>query len=165
MKTKYVYGDNIDTDRIIPGKYTKTLDMSTLAQHCMEDLDPSFATTIIKGDIVVAGDNFGCGSSREQAPLALLQSGVSLVIARYFARIFFRNAINVGLPVIEIPDHDIEKGDVLEIEIEKNYVKNITKEKFYTCNALSPVMIKIMKEGGMVNYLKKYGDYEDVAVK
>lgn len=75
MKTKYVYGDNIDTDRIIPGKYTKTLDMSTLAQHCMEDLDPSFATTIIKGDIVVAGDNFGCGSDREQAPLALLQSG------------------------------------------------------------------------------------------
>lgn len=96
MKTKYVYGDHIDTDRIIPGKYTKTLDMSTLAQHCMEDLDPSFAATIIKGDVVVAGDNFGCGSSREQAPLALIQSGVSLVIARYFARIFLEMPSMLG---------------------------------------------------------------------
>lgn len=159
MQTKFVYGDNIDTDRIIPGKYTKTLDMSTLANHCLEDLDPAFAATVLKGDVVVAGENFGCGSSREQAPIALLQTGVSLVIAKYFARIFFRNAINIGLPVIEIPDHDIEKGDELNIDIEKNYVQNVTKNKTYHCNTLSPIMIKIMKEGGMVNYLIKYGDY------
>lgn len=158
-ESKYVYGDHIDTDRIIPGKYTKTLDMSTLAQHCMEDLDTSFASSVIPGDIVVAGENFGCGSSREQAPLALLQSGVSLVIAKYFARIFFRNAINIGLPVMEVPDHDIEKGDILEVRLEESFIKNITKNKEYVCNALSPIMIQIMKEGGMVNYLQKYGDY------
>lgn len=161
IQSNFVYGNNIDTDRIIPGKYTKTLDMSALAQHCMEDLDPSFATTIQKGDIVVAGENFGCGSSREQAPLALLQSGVSIIIAKYFARIFFRNAINIGLPVIEVPGHDIEKGDLLEIDLEKSYVKNLTKDKVYQCNTLSPVMIHIMQEGGMVNYLKKYGDYHN----
>lgn len=158
-EAKFVYGDNIDTDRIIPGKYTKTLDLSMLAQHCMEDLDPSFVTSVQSSDIIVAGENFGCGSSREQAPLAILQSGVSLVIARYFARIFFRNAINIGLPVIEIPEHDIEKGDELVIDIDNSSVRNITKGKQYQCNTLSPVMVKIMKEGGMVNYLKKYGDY------
>lgn len=158
-EAKFVYGDNIDTDRIIPGKYTKTLDLSMLAQHCMEDLDPAFVTSVQSSDIIVAGENFGCGSSREQAPLAILQSGVSLVIARYFARIFFRNAINIGLPVIEIPEHDIEKGDELVIDIDNSSVRNITKGKQYQCNTLSPVMVKIMKEGGMVNYLKKYGDY------
>ncbi len=156
---KFVYGNNIDTDRIIPGKYTKTLDMITLKQHCMEDLDKDFSSLVQNGDIVIAGENFGCGSSREQAPLALLKSGVSLVISRYFARIFFRNAINIGLSVLEIPGHDIEQGDELHIDISNGFVINMTKNKTYECNKLSPFMIKIINEGGMVNYLKKYGDY------
>jgi 3-isopropylmalate/(R)-2-methylmalate dehydratase small subunit len=158
-EVKFVYGDNIDTDRIIPGKYTKTLDMSTLASHVLEDLDPTFASTVQKGDIIVAGENFGCGSSREQAPISILHSGVQLVIAKYFARIFFRNAINIGLPIIEIPDHDIEPGDQLEINLKDNVVKNISKQKNYHVSKLSPIMLKIIQEGGMVNYLKVHGGY------
>jgi len=160
-KAKFVYDNNIDTDRIIPGKYTKTLDMCTLANHVMEDLDPSFASTVSNGDIVIADDNFGCGSSREQAPLALLQAGVDLVIAKFFARIFFRNAINVGLKIIEVPDHDISKGDDLEINLEKGEVHNITKYKVYQSTPLPSIMLNILNEGGMVNYLKKYCDYPD----
>jgi 3-isopropylmalate dehydratase small subunit len=159
---KYVYGDNIDTDRIIPGKYTKTLDMSTLAQHCLEDLDPSFAGSITKGDILIAGENFGCGSSREQAPLALLQTGLSLVIAKDFARIFYRNAINIGLPILEVPEHDIANGDAIEVILEKNLVINHTKNKYYTSNPFPHLMVNIIKEGGMVNYLKKYGGYPEL---
>jgi 3-isopropylmalate dehydratase small subunit len=157
---KFCYGHNIDTDRIIPGKYTKTLDLSTLAQHVLEDLDPDFAQQVQSGDVVVAGDNFGCGSSREQAPIALLQAGVSLVIARYFARIFFRNAINIGLPVLEIPQHDIEKGDELWIDLNISEVRNLTKNKTYQVNPLPPMMLAILEAGGMVNYLKQHGTYE-----
>ena len=98
----HVYGDNIDTDRIIPGKYTKTLDLSDLAAHVLEDLDPKFSRRAQPGDILVAGDNFGCGSSREQAPLAIKAAGISVVIGNYFSRIFYRNAINIGLPVVEL---------------------------------------------------------------
>jgi 3-isopropylmalate/(R)-2-methylmalate dehydratase small subunit len=159
-RAKFVYGDNIDTDRIIPGKYTKTLDLNTLANHVLEDLDPTFARNVQKGDVIIAGENFGCGSSREQAPLAILQSGVELVIARYFARIFFRNAINVGLKIIEIPDHDIDLGDELIIHIEKAQVENRTKNKIYSSTPLSPMMMQIMNAGGMVNYLTRYGDYQ-----
>ena len=107
----HVYGDHVDTDRIIPGKYTKTLNLQTLADHVLEDLDPEFRSRMSRGDVVVAGENFGCGSSREQAPLALKTAGVSAVVARYFARIFFRNAINIGLPVLEVPDLVSETGD------------------------------------------------------
>lgn len=160
-EAKFVYGNNIDTDRIIPGKYTKTLDMNTLKEHCLEDLDADFSRMVQDGDILVAGDNFGCGSSREQAPLALKQCGISIVIARYFARIFFRNAINIGLNVLEIPDHDIEKGDRLEFYLHDNKVNNLTKNKTYNCNSLPPVMLKILEEGGMVNYLKKYKNYPE----
>jgi 3-isopropylmalate/(R)-2-methylmalate dehydratase small subunit len=161
MKTiaKYVYGDNIDTDRIIPGKYTKTLDMTTLAEHCLEDLDPSFAAQVKDGDIVVAGKNFGCGSSREQAPLALLQCGVGLLIAKDFARIFYRNAINVGLSILEVPQHDIDPGDEIEVIMDQNLLINHTKNKSYHSNPFPQLMVKIIEEGGMVNYLKKYGDY------
>jgi 3-isopropylmalate dehydratase small subunit len=155
-----VYGDNIDTDRIIPGKYTKTLDLSSLAAHVMEDLDPEFHKNFTRGDVVVAGSNFGCGSSREQAPVALKMAGVSCIIARFFARIFFRNAINIGLPVLEIPEHDIETGDELEIDLVNGAVKNITKGKVYTATKLPAVMLGIMNEGGLVPYLKKYKDYQ-----
>jgi 3-isopropylmalate/(R)-2-methylmalate dehydratase small subunit len=158
-QAKFCYGDNIDTDRIIPGKYTKTLDLSTLAQHVLEDLDPGFAHSVQSGDVLIAGENFGCGSSREQAPLALKQAGVELVIARYFARIFFRNAINIGLAVLEIPEHDIARGDELQIDLQHGQVFNISKNKTYQVNPLSPMMLEILAGGGMVNYLKKHGDY------
>jgi 3-isopropylmalate dehydratase small subunit len=154
-----VYGDNVDTDRIIPGKYTKTLDTASLAEHVMEDIDPDFHTKFKKGDMLVAGDNFGCGSSREQAPLALKVAGASVVIAKYFARIFFRNGINIGLPVLEIPDHDIDTNDELQIDLANGIVLNKTKAKKYTATKMPKVMLDIMNEGGLVNYLKKNGDY------
>lgn len=156
----FSYGDNIDTDRIIPGKYTKTLDMSTLAQHVLEDLDPTFKDRVQSGDIIAAGWNFGCGSSREQAPVALKMAGVSVVIARTFARIFFRNAINIGLPLLEVRDHDIESGDDLAVEFTTGLVTNRTKNKTYQAAALPQVMIDILNEGGLVPYLKKNGDYK-----
>ncbi len=157
--TVHAYGDNIDTDRIIPGKYTKTLDMESLAAHVMEDLDPEFRNRFRAGDIVAAGDNFGCGSSREQAPVALKMAGVSVVIARYFARIFFRNAINIGLPLLEVPDHDIETGDVLSVNLSEGSIVNLTKQKSYRAVPLPQVMIDILREGGLVSYLRKHGTY------
>ncbi|MBX9734693.1 MAG: 3-isopropylmalate dehydratase small subunit [Chitinophagaceae bacterium] len=159
MKKAHVYGNNIDTDRIIPGKYTKTLDIASLASHVMEDLDPDFHKKFNPGDIIVAGDNFGCGSSREQAPIALKAAGVSVVIARFYARIFFRNAINIGLPVLEIPDHDIETGDMLEVDLAAGIVQNKTKNKTYNATKMPKVMLDIMQEGGLVNYLQKHKDY------
>ena len=156
----HVYGDNIDTDAIIPGKYTKTMELQTFADHVLEDLDPEFKTKVQKGDILVAGDNFGCGSSREQAPLALKVAGVSAVVARYFARIFFRNAVNIGLPVLEIKDHDIAPGDELEIDLKSGSVKNLTTNVQHFASPMPQTMIDILDEGGLVNYLKKYGDYQ-----
>jgi 3-isopropylmalate/(R)-2-methylmalate dehydratase small subunit len=152
----HVYGDNIDTDRIIPGKYTKTLDVQSLAEHVLEDLDPDFRHRMQRGDFVVAGDNFGCGSSREQAPVALQTAGVSAVIARYFARIFFRNAINIGLPVLEIPDHDIAQGDELEVDLSSGRVYNRTTGKAYQAKPLPDVMLRILQAGGLVNYLREH---------
>lgn len=153
------YGDDIDTDRIIPGKYTKTLDIGSLADHVMEDLDPDFRKKFKAGDLVVAGDNFGCGSSREQAPVALKAVGVSCVIARFYARIFFRNAINIGLPVLEVPGHDIRDGDELEVDLSQGIVNNLTSGRTYESTRLPKVMMDIVSEGGLVPYLKKHGDY------
>ena len=155
----HVYGNNIDTDAIIAGKYTKTLELQTFADHVLEDLDPGFKTNVQEGDILVAGDNFGCGSSREQAPLALKVAGLSAVVAKYFARIFFRNAVNIGLPVLEIEDFDIRTGDELEIDLLSGTVKNLTKNMQYRAAKMPQTMIDILKEGGLVNYLAKYGDY------
>ena len=155
----HVYGDNIDTDAIIPGKYTKTMELQTFADHVLEDLDPAFKTKVRAGDILVAGDNFGCGSSREQAPLALKVAGVSAVVARYFARIFFRNAVNIGLPALEIREHDIAPDDELEIDLKSGTVKNRTRNVQYLASPMPQTMIEILKEGGLVNYLKKYGGY------
>ncbi|MEM6801268.1 MAG: 3-isopropylmalate dehydratase small subunit [Bacteroidota bacterium] len=156
----HVYGDNIDTDRIIPGKYTKTLDISSLAAHVLEDLDPEFRHRVQRGDILVAGKNFGCGSSREQAPIALKTSGISLVIADYFARIFFRNAINIGLPILEIPGHEIGPDSELEIRLDTGEVKDHKSGKSYQATALPKVMIDILNSGGLVNYLKEKGSYQ-----
>jgi len=157
----HVYGDNIDTDRIIPGKYTKTLEMDHLAAHVLEDLDPEFSRRVQPGDILVAGDNFGCGSSREQAPLALKAAGVSVVVAAYFARIFYRNAINIGLPVVEIGPHDIQPGDRLEVDLTQGVVRDLTDGRAYPATQMPQVMVDILRAGGLVNYLREHGDYQN----
>lgn len=156
----HVFGDNIDTDRIIAGKYTKTLDMQELASHLMEDLDPEFRSRLNKGDIVVGGNNFGCGSSREQAPLALKTAGVSLVVARSFARIFFRNSINIGLPLIEVKDHRFVDQDLLEADLINGTVTNLSQNKQYKGTQMPSVMVDILNEGGLTDYLKKYSTFK-----
>lgn len=154
----YVYDiDNIDTDRIIPGKYTKTLDMSDLAAHVLEDLDPHFAKTVQSGAILVAGGNFGCGSSREQAPIALKAAGVSAVVARSFARIFFRNAINIGLLVVEAPGHAIQPGMQVTIDLEAGTVSS--GGQTWPATKMPDVMLGILNAGGLVEYLKANGGY------
>ncbi len=157
--TAYVYGDNIDTDRIIPGKYTKTLDTSHLAAHVLEDLDPTFSQRVQPGDILVAGDNFGCGSSREQAPVAIKASGVAVVVANYFARIFYRNAINIGLPVVEVGRHDIETGQKLEVDLVQGTVRNLSNGRIYPATKMPQVMVEILAAGGLVAYLRQHGNY------
>lgn len=155
----HAYGDDIDTDRIIPGKYTKTLDLSHLADHVLEDLDPDFRTRVAVGDILVAGGNFGCGSSREQAPLALKAAGVSAVVAGSFARIFYRNAINIGLPLLEIGPHAIASGSTLEIDLLAGTVRDLDAGIDYRAGALPAVMLAILRAGGLVPYLREHGDY------
>lgn len=151
--------DNIDTDRIIPGKYTKTLDLSALAAHVLEDLDPAFAALVQPGDVLVAGHNFGCGSSREQAPLALKAAGVSAVIARSFARIFYRNAINIGLPVIEADWQNIQSGDVLSVDLPNGIITNQSHQESFRTGRMPRQMIEILNAGGLVDYLKERGGY------
>jgi 3-isopropylmalate/(R)-2-methylmalate dehydratase small subunit len=157
--TAHVYGDNIDTDRIIPGKYTKTLDLTNLAEHVLEDVDPEFSQRVKPGDILVAGDNFGAGSSREQAPLAIMSAGVSVVVANYFARIFFRNAINIGLPVVEVGQHQIETGNELTVDLDQGLVNDRTSDKTYQATKMPDVMVRILTSGGLVNYLREHGSY------
>ena len=146
------FGDNIDTDVIIPGKYLRTTDMSVFASHVMEGIDPQFSKKVQKGDIIVAGKNFGCGSSREQAPLALKHAGVACIVAESFARIFFRNAINVGLPIIEAKV-DCEEGDIVEIDLGKGLVKN--KDRSYQGTRLPDFLREILVDGGLVEHRKK----------
>ena len=154
----HVYGDDINTDVIIPGKYTKTLNMQDLAVHCLEDLDPDFVKKVQKGDILVAGRNFGCGSSREQAPLALQTAGVSAVLASSFARVFFRNAINLGLPLIICDTSSIKTGDQISIDLELGEVLVNDADKI-TFSPLPSIMQEILIEGGLVKYLRKNGDF------
>ncbi|MBC7321347.1 3-isopropylmalate dehydratase small subunit [bacterium] len=153
-------GDDINTDYIISGKYKfKTLDMKELAQHIFEDIEPDFIKKIKPGDIIVAGKNFGCGSSREQAPLVIKNAGLSAVVAVSFARIFYRNAINNGLPLVECDTSNIDDGDELEIELEKGIVKDITKGFEIQINPLPPFMMKLLQDGGLVEHFKKYGGF------
>jgi 3-isopropylmalate/(R)-2-methylmalate dehydratase small subunit len=150
------YGDNINTDVIFPGKYTYSInDPNEMAKHALEDLDPNFSKNVKKGDIIVAGRNFGCGSSREQAATCLKYAGIGAVIAKSFARIFFRNAINQGLPVIQCSEavEVIEKGD--EIEIDFNKGKIITKRGIFNFPPLPDTVLQILKDGGLIPYTKK----------
>lgn len=151
------YGDNINTDVIIPSRYCTSIDPAELAAHCLEDLDPGFVKKVNPGDILVAGDNFGCGSSREVAPIAIKTAGISCVAARSFARIFYRNAINIGLPIIESLElaGDSSTGDVLEVNFDGNTVYNRTTGKRYTFQENSPALREIIAKGGLVNYIKK----------
>ena len=151
------YDDNVDTDVIIPARYLNTSDEKELASHCLEDIDTTFAKNVEHGDIIVAGENFGCGSSREHAPIAFKASGVSVVIAKSFARIFFRNAINIGLPILENPEvaDDAQKGDKISVDLQNGIVKNITKNKEYKCAKFPQEIQDLIAQGGLINYTKK----------
>lgn len=156
----HVFGDHVNTDYIISGKYKfKTLDMKVLSEHLMEDLRPDFHKEIEQGDFIAAGENFGCGSSREQAPLVIQAAGIGAVIAKSFARIFYRNAINVGLPVIECDTSSIEEGDEITVDLENGVVRNVTKDIGIRATPLPPVMVQILEEGGLVAHFKKTGGF------
>lgn len=147
------YGDNVDTDVIIPARYLSTSDPKELAKHCMEDIDKTFAGRVQPGDIMVGGVNFGCGSSREHAPIAIKASGIAVVIAKSFARIFYRNAINIGLAIVEY-DSEIDEGDKLNIDFEKGIINNLTKGQQGTFPPFAPFLQNIIASGGLLNSLK-----------
>lgn len=153
----WVYKDDVDTDVIIPARYLNTTDASELAEHCMEDIDESFAKNVKKGDIIIAGDNFGCGSSREHAPIAIKESGISVVIAKNFARIFFRNAINIGLPILENPDiaDEASNGDEIEVNLDSGEIRNLTKNKVYKTAPFTKSIQELVEVGGLINYTQK----------
>ncbi len=155
------FGDNINTDYIISGKYKfSTLDMKELAKHLMEDIDPKFIEKITPGDIIVGGKNFGCGSSREQAPLVIKHANISCVIAESFARIFYRNGINVGLPLVECESVDeISDGDIITVNLEENRIINKTKKREIKSKRLPEFMLKILKDGGLAEHFKKHGGF------
>lgn len=153
--TVFKYGDNVDTDVIIPARYLNSSDPAELATHCMEDIDKDFVHKMKKGDLIVADKNFGCGSSREHAPIAIKAAGVSCVIAETFARIFYRNAINIGLPIIECPEASkgIEDGDEVEVNFDTGVITNLTKETTFQGQAFPPFMQKIIASEGLINYI------------
>ena len=150
------FGDNVDTDQIIPAEYLTTGDAKKLAAHAFVKVRPEFAKEVQDGDVIVAAENFGCGSSREHAPRALIGAGVRCVIAKSFARIFFRNSINIGLPLIEADVYDkIDEGDQIEIRFDDGIVKNLTKGEEYPFNPLPEFMQELLERGGLINYIKK----------
>lgn len=151
----FKYGDNVDTDVIIPARYLNSTDAKELAKHCMEDIDKEFAGKVKTGDIMVADRNFGCGSSREHAPLAIKTAGISCVIAKSFARIFYRNSINIGLPIIECEDapDNISAGDVVSINFDTGVITNETTGKTFQGQAFPPFMQKIIDSEGLINYI------------
>ena len=162
----FKFGSNVDTDVIIPARYLNVPDPAELAKHCMEDIDKKFVNKVSEGDIIVADKNFGCGSSREHAPIAIKAAGVSCVIAETFARIFYRNAINIGLPIIECPEaaKNIEEGNEIEVDFDSGKIYNKTKNEEYQGQAFPEFMQKIISNGGLINYInnkyKTRRDYE-----
>lgn len=151
------YGDNVDTDVIIPARYLNTSAIEELARHCMEDLDPGFARAVQPGDIIVAGENFGCGSSREHAPLAIKGAGVSCVIARSFARIFYRNAINIGLPILECAEavEDTQAGDILTVDLTAGTILNARTGRVHHTKPFPPFIMEIVRAGGLIPYTRQ----------
>lgn len=155
--TVFKYGDNVDTDVIIPARYLNSSDPAELATHCMEDIDKEFVNRVNKGDIIVAAKNFGCGSSREHVPIAIKAAGVSCVIAETFARIFYRNAINIGLPIVECKEaaEEIEAGDEVEVNFDTGVITDVTKNTTYKGQAFPEFMQKIIAAEGLVNYINQ----------
>lgn len=153
------YGADIDTDKIIPARYLNTSDPKELAKHCMEDEDPAFASKVAIGDIIVADKNFGCGSSREHAPIAIKAAGVACVIAKSYARIFYRNSFNMGLSILESDEvhGSTETGDVLEVDTDTGVIKNLTKSLTFTSRPVPPFMQELIKAGGLMESIKKRG--------
>jgi 3-isopropylmalate/(R)-2-methylmalate dehydratase small subunit len=151
------YGDNIDTDAIIPARHLNVTDDAELASHCMEDLDPSFVEQVQPGDMIVGGKNFGCGSSREHAPVAIKASGIRCVIAETFARIFYRNAINIGLPILESPEaaQETEAGHTLEVDLAEGLIRNLDTGKEYRATPYPPFMLDIIDAGGLIEYTRQ----------
>ena len=151
------YGDNIDTDVIIPARFLNTSSHKELAEHCMEDIDKEFVAKVSRGDILVAGSNFGCGSSREHAPIAIKESGISVVIAKTFARIFYRNAINIGLAILECEEasNSIDNGDDVEVDFDTGIIFNHTKNEEYKAQAFPPFIQDIIKSGGLLSSIKQ----------
>ena len=151
------YGDNVDTDVIIPARYLNTIDKKELASHCMEDLDQTFVSRVKQGDIMVAGFNFGCGSSREHAPIAIKESGIALVIAKSFARIFYRNSINIGLPIIECPEaaEAIAEGNRWDGDMDQGIIRNVTTGAEYKTEPFPEFVQKIITSGGLIESIKK----------
>ncbi len=158
MGKVYKYGSNVDTDVIIPARYLNTSDEKELASHCMEDIDKDFVKTVQQGDIIVAEMNFGCGSSREHAPISIKASGISCVIACTFARIFFRNAINIGLPILECEEavKNTDFGDVLEVDLASGVITNVTKGKKFQAEPFPPFMQRIIDAGGLIGDISKH---------
>lgn len=159
------YGDNIDTDVIIPARYLNVSTAEELARHCLEDLDPAFAAAVRPGDVIVAGENFGCGSSREHAPMAIRGAGVGCVVARSFARIFYRNAINVGLPILESPAavDGAESGHEVEIDLETGQIHNVTTGAIYQAEPYPPFMMGIIRAGGLIPYTQRQLEEEQAS--
>jgi 3-isopropylmalate/(R)-2-methylmalate dehydratase small subunit len=155
--TVHKYGSNVDTDVIIPGKYMEISDAEELAKHCMEDIDSEFVRKVQQGDIIVAETNFGSGSSREHAALAIKGSGVGCVIAKSFARIFYRNAINIGLPVLESPEavDGIDQGDIVEVDLARGEITNVSKDKVFQAQAYPDFIVDLVSAGGLVEYTKR----------
>ncbi|MBR2473867.1 MAG: 3-isopropylmalate dehydratase small subunit [Clostridia bacterium] len=155
--TVHKYGDNIDTDVIIPARYLNTANHAELASHCMEDIDKEFVSKVKKGDIMVGGANFGCGSSREHAPIAIKEAGISVVIAETFARIFYRNAINIGLAILECPEASkkIDTGDDVEVDFDTGVIVNHTKNETYKGQPFPPFIQEIIAKGGLLNSIAK----------
>jgi 3-isopropylmalate/(R)-2-methylmalate dehydratase small subunit len=153
----HIFGDHIDTDQIIPARYLVTADQRELAMHCMETADPDFVKKVKPGDFIVAGVNFGCGSSREHAPVSIKGCGVTAVIAKSFARIFFRNAINLGLPVLECPEavDAIHAGDEIEVDFAKGIIRDLTTEEVFVATPFEPFMLELLEAGGVIEYTKR----------
>ena len=151
------YGDNVDTDVIIPARYLNTIDKRELASHCMEDIDKNFVNKVEAGDIMIAGSNFGCGSSREHAPIAIKESGISLVIAKSFARIFYRNSINIGLAILECPEasENIKEGDKIEADLDNGVIYNRTTGESFKTNPFPEFIQKIISAGGLVESIRR----------
>lgn len=155
--TAYRCGRDVDTDVIIPARYLTTSDPVELARHCMEDLDPDFSSKVVQGDIVVADENFGCGSSREHAPIAIKASGIDVVIAKSFARIFYRNAINIGLAIMECPEaaDGISQGDMVKVDADEGLITNETTGEVFRAQPFPPFLQEIIQAGGLINRTKK----------